>query len=205
MPLRKSSTPAASSPGPSLAEALAELRQGSAEQRFAAARALRRAPDALPHRAAALAAETEPPVREAIFSALAGINTAASFEAALAYLRSEDSATRSLALDALLLMQAHAAARLADLLRDPDPDVRLLACELGRAIAPDRAAEILAPTIATEPSAAICAAAIDVLSETAGPEVLPAFAACAARFPTEPFLAFSVKIATQRIAARAGS
>jgi hypothetical protein len=105
----------------------------------------------------------------------------------------------------MLLMPAHAAARLADLLRDPDPDVRLLACELGRAIRPELAAEILAHTIATETTATICAAAIGVLSETAGPELIPALTACAARFPTERFLAFSVKIATQRIAARAGS
>ena len=193
MPLKKSSTPAPA-PGPSLAESLVSFCTGNTEQRFAAARALRSAPDAVPHLAAALETETAAPVREAIFSALAGINTAASFEAALAYLRSEDAAARSLALDAMLLMPGHAAARLPALLRDPDVDVRLLACELARALS----------HLASEPSPTICAAALDILSETAGPEHLEALADCGQRFPADAFLAFSVKLAAERINARAG-
>jgi hypothetical protein len=42
-----------------------------------------------------------------------------------------------------------------------------------------------------------------VLAEIAGPEVLPALDDCARRFPGDPFLPFAVRVAVQRIGARA--
>ena len=53
--------------------------------------------------------------------------------------------------------------------------------------------------LATESQANVCAAAVEVLAEVGGPELLPALAECAARFPDDPFLAFAVQVASERI------
>jgi len=66
------------------------------------------------------------------------------------------------------------------------------------------AAPLLAGLLKTEPDINVCAAAIEVLAEIGGSAELPSLEDCAARFPAEFFLAFSVKTASGRIHARAG-
>jgi hypothetical protein len=80
--------------------------------------------------------------------------------------------------------------------------VRLLACDLARGLPVGAAVELLAPLLARETEANVCSAAIEVLAEIAGPEVLPALEDCAQRFPGDPFLPFAARIAAQRIGAR---
>jgi hypothetical protein len=89
------------------------------------------------------------------------------------------------------------AAHIPRLLKDDDADVRLLACELVRN--QPAAATMLGEVLATEREANVCAAAIEVLAEAGGPELLPLLAECAARFPNDPFLAFAVRVASERI------
>jgi hypothetical protein len=43
------------------------------------------------------------------------------------------------------------------------------------------------------------AAAVEVLAEIGQPDVLPALASCAERFAGDEFLAFSLKVAVERI------
>lgn len=170
------------------------LRSPDADERWAAARAV----SDLPQLAAALLAETAPRVRTAILTALARLATPAAAEAVLPLLRDDDAQVRAAALDALRAMPQALRAKLPDLLADPDPDVRLLSCEIARSLGTD-AAPLLAARLGAETQANVCAAAIDVLAETGGPEVLPALASCVARFPADPFLAFAVRVAAQRI------
>ena len=92
--------------------------------------------------------------------------------------------------------------RLPELLTDPDPDVRLLACELVRGVMGVGATRLLCDLIEHDRDANVCAAAIDVLAEVGAPEALSALEACAARFPGQPFLTFSIKVATARISAK---
>ena len=154
-------------------------------------------PDALPLLTEALSKERVPRVREAIFTALAKIGSPDSAAVALPYMRSDDAAERTAALDALRAMPTAAAVHLPRLLKDADPDVRLLACEIARALPADDASRVLGELIEREDNANVCAAAVEVLAETGNVASLPILARCAARFPDDPFLTFAVKIATR--------
>ena len=115
----------------------------------------------------------------------------------------DDAKSRTAALDALKLMPGIARAHFPDLLHDPDPDIRLLACDLARIVPERETAELLARVAQTDKLPNVCAAAIDVLAEIGTAAQLPALALSAARFPAEPFLAFSARIAAEHIRARA--
>ena len=73
--------------------------------------------------ASALSRESDPRVREAIFTGLARIATAESAAAVVPYLRSDDASLRTGAIDALRAMPRLRAAHLPLLLADPDADV----------------------------------------------------------------------------------
>jgi HEAT repeat protein len=202
MPLvRKPSAPgpAAVAEGAGLAESLL---RGTDEERWAAARNAFEVPDGLALLSEALSREHIPRVREAIFTALAKIGTPEAASAVLPHLRSDDAAQRTASLDALRAMPAAAGRHLPQLLRDPDQDVRLLACEIARGLAADDAGRELIALIEREQNANVCAAAVEVLAEIGTSSSLPALARCGARFPDDPFLAFAVKAAADRIGSR---
>ena len=159
-------------------------------------------PDALPLLTEALSRERVPRVREAIFTALAKIGSPDSAAVALPYIRSDDASQRTAALDALRAMPAAAARHLPRLLQDSDADVRLLACEIARALPGEDASRLLANLIERESNPNVCAAAIEVLAETGDITSLPVLLRCAARFPDDPFLAFAIKVAHDRIGSR---
>jgi len=92
--------------------------------------------------------------------------------------------------------------RLESLLCDPDPDVRLLACDLARDLSSQEASILLSSLIEVDPSVNVCAAAVDVLAEIGAPDTLPSLVRCAARFADRPFLGFAVKVASERIGSR---
>ena len=87
------------------------------------------------------------------------------------------------------------------LLADPDSDVRLLSCELVRGLPEGEANRLLCDLLERETEKNVCAAAVEVLAEIGRPEALPALARCAERFAGDPFLAFGIKVATDRIGA----
>jgi HEAT repeat protein len=179
------------------------LAHGSASERRAAARALGATSGEIAALGEALAGEADPQVRGAIFTSLVRHAGPASVAAILPHLRSDDSGLRSGALDALRAMPAAVEPRLGALLSDADPDVRLLACEIVRELTPGRGAPLLTALLERETEANVCASAVEVLAETGDLEALPALSRCAERFASEPFLVFSVKVASDRI--RAGS
>jgi HEAT repeat protein len=184
---------------PDTATDIAGLRSASAEERWSAARRLAATPDAAAALGEALARETDQRVREVIFTSLARINNAASVEAVLRYLRSDDANLRMHALDALKAMPSAVAARFAILIGDDDPDVRIFAVELAREAPSAQAAELLCRLLDGDPEVNVCAAAVEVLAEIGTPEVLPALARCARRFSGQPFLTFAINVATARI------
>jgi HEAT repeat protein len=194
-----SATPSPASDGHRLAQTLL---QGTDDERWSAARAAPEAPDGLSLLDDALAREHVPRVREAIFTALAKIGTTEAASVVLPYLRSDDSAQRTAALDALRAMPSAAGTHLPRLLGDVDPDIRLLACEIARSLPTDDAGRTLVELIEREENANVCAAAVEVLAEIGGQSSLPALARCGARFPDDPFLRFAVKAAADRIGSR---
>jgi hypothetical protein len=175
------------------------LEHGKDEERWSAARDATPADiDALDR---ALTKEKDPRVREAIFTSLARFRSAQSLEVLLTHLRSDDANLRNGALDALLTMPEVAVPKLESLLSDPDPDVRLLTCEIVRTMPGPDATRLLCALLQTERAANVCAAAVDVLAEIGGPEALPVLARCADRFAGVAFLAFSIKTAQDSIGA----
>lgn len=181
----------------------ADLRSSSADVRWAAARTAGDRPNSISALAQALARETDMRVREAIFTALARLASPESVDVVLPYLRSDDASLRNGAMDVLRAEPKSLRTRIADLLADPDDDVRLLSCELARAIDTPEAQALLLSLIETDPAPNVCAAAIEVLSEIGDAAARPVLARCAARFPDDPFLRFAVKAALDRLKAPA--
>jgi hydrogenase maturation factor len=200
MPLVKKPLTPQPAAKPDMVTAALTLQRGTVTERWDAVRAMAGEAAAVPLLAAALHGEAEPQLREAMFTALARIGTAESFIAVLQYLRSDDAATRTAALDAMKLMPEQAGARLDGLLRDDDADIRVLVCELARVV-PDGEAALTA-LLARETSVNVCGAAVEMLAEIGGPASLAALRDCAARFPGVVFLQFSIRLAAGQIAAR---
>jgi len=201
MPLiRKGAAPPAAPDRPGDAED--GLRAGASDERWAAARALAGRPEAAPALGAALLAEEDARVREAILTALARIGTPESAGFIAPLVRSDDAERRTAALDALRAMPQVLETEMTRLLDDPEADVRLLACDLARDMEAPVATAMLCGLLAREPEANVCAAAVDVLAECGGPEALPALAECAKRFADVPFLVFATRVAGDRIRAQ---
>jgi HEAT repeat protein len=182
-------------------DGLAPLTSGSAEARFAAARALAGRKDAAQALGAALTDEADGRVREALFGSLVRTGGDEAVEVLLPYLRVEDASLRGGAIDALSAIGA-VASYLPGLLSDDDPDVRLLSCELARPLPPSEATRLLCDLLDRETEANVCTAAADVLAEVGEPEAEGALQRCAARFSEEPFLIFAFKAAIARLSAR---
>jgi HEAT repeat protein len=190
-----SQTPAAADP-PALGE-------GTSEQRWSAVRTAAERSDGLALLADALSRESDPRVREAIFTGLARLATPESAAVVVPHLRSDDANLRTGAVDALRAMPQACRPHLPALLADDDADVRLLSCELARGLPDDEANRLLCDLLEREIDKNVCAAAIEVLAEIGRPEALPSLARCGTRFSGDPFITFSLKVATERIIAPA--
>ena len=181
------------------ADYVALLVSGDQAERWSAARALADLQDGGIVLAAALATEVDSGVREVILTGLVRHPGDASVTAILPLLRSDNASVRTGALDSLRAMPETLASRLSEALADPDPDVRLLVCDLARVLPPADASRTLCDLLDGEDEANVCTAAIDALAEVGGPEAAPALERCAARLADEPFLRFAVKAALDRI------
>jgi HEAT repeat protein len=175
------------------------LDSSDAESRWAAARSLAGQAEAVPDLAAALRRETVPRVREAILTSLIRTGDAASAEAIVPCLRSQDAGLRAAAIEAQQALPSARVPILARLFNDPESDVRLLATELARNMKASDATRLLCGLIESEPHPNVCAAAIEVLAEVGTAEALPALKRCAVRFTATPFLPFAISMAIARI------
>ena len=178
--------------------ALPSLASASSDERWAAARAAAD-PAAIPSLGEALANERDARVREAIFTALARIATPESALVILPYLRVDDANIRTGAMDALRAMQDACRPYLPGLLTDPDPDVRLLACDLVREVGGADGQRWLCALIETETEVNVCAAAVEALGEIADASAEPTLSRCAERFTDNPFLGFAIKVVAERL------
>ena len=174
------------------------------EDRWMAARAATELEDADLALSQALRTETDPRVREAMFTGLARIGTPVAVESLLSMLRSDSASLRTGALDALRMLRSLGAAA-SQLLRDADPDVRILSCELARSLPAAEASGLLCELLAGEQNVNVCAAAIEVLAEVGGPEALATLADCAGRFRGAPFLQFAISAVRDRINVKSAS
>jgi len=192
-----SSTPP--TPAPEPAAIFDALARGNDDERWSAARAAADFADSVPALAEALRREKSQVVREALFLALARIASAQSVEAVLPFMRSDDASIRTQATDALLAMKEAAWPYVPALLRDKDADVRILACGLVRDMPREVAVKLCCDLLDSETEPNVCSAAVDVLAEAGDSSALPALERCASRFGAAPFLAFSLKLAIDRL------
>jgi HEAT repeat protein len=137
-------------------------------------------------------------------TALMRTGDAASIEAILPYLRSQEAGFRAAAIEALQALPSAMVPFMEPLFRDPDSDVRLLATELARNMNASEATRLLCGLIEREQHPNVCAAAIDVLTEVGTPEALPVLKKCAVRFAATPFLPFAISMAITRISGAEG-
>jgi HEAT repeat protein len=208
MPLIRKPSSASSGTSPAAvdpAAVYAALARGSDDERWSAARVAADLPDSVPPLADALRREHSPVVRVALFSALARIANTQSVEAVLPFLRSDDSSVRTEASDTLAAMKDVVRPYVAPLLRDPSPDVRILACGLLRDMPGEVAARLCCELLDSEPEPNVCAAAVEVLAEVGEPSALPVLERCAERFGDTPFLQFSIQMAINRVRSAAST
>jgi HEAT repeat protein len=177
------------------------LKSDAPDDRWTAARALAVRGD-VGALCEALAVEKNGRVRTAILTGLAQIATLESADAVIPYIRSEEANIRAEALDALRAMADATKPRLPTLLRDPDPDVRLLACEIVRNVKGGDASALLCDLLAAETEKNVCAAAIEVLAEVGTEQALPVLGRCGERFKDDAFMNFAISVAADRLRAR---
>lgn len=203
MPLVKASSTAASS-GPdrtiaSRESVLADLTTGSVDRRRAAARDCRAFPDAVELIAGRLEVEDDTRVVEALVLNLVAIGGPAAAAALAPQLRSDRAGCRFAAAEALADMGVDALPFFDALIRDPDPQVRIMAAEIGRGRAGGTMARTLEDLLATEEEVNVCCAYIEVLTEIGTADTAAALAAVLHRIPDSPFLRFSVETALSRL------
>jgi HEAT repeat protein len=180
---------------------LEQLMSGSAEQRRWAARDLSGVREAVKALGAQLARETDPRVREALFTSLSATGGGDAVDALLPLLRTEDAQLRNGAIEALAGMPKAVAPRIAALLRDDDPDVRIFTVNLLGELRHDQVVPWLLQVLRGEREVNVVAAAIEVLAEVGGPEHVTPLRDAARRFAADPFIAFAADIAAARIEA----
>jgi HEAT repeat protein len=174
------------------------------DERWRAARAAADLDGADVALSAALRTESDARVREAMLTSLARIGSPAAVESMLSMLRSDSAALRTAALDALRMIRALEDVT-AQLLRDSDPDVRILSCELARSLPAAEANLLLCELLAREHNVNVCAAAIDVLAEVGEAAALETLGECARRFRDTPFLSFAISAVSDRINVKSAS
>jgi HEAT repeat protein len=181
------------------ADLAAGLDDESPEARRRAARELALCPEAAPALAARIKTEKDASVREAIFTSLVRIGDPSSVGELVECLRSDDAFLRNEAVDAMRQLPDEVAPIMGDLLRDHDPDTRILAVNILESFRHPDVEAWLIEVIASDPHVNVCATAADLLVELGTDAAIDALEGLKLRFADEPFIRFSVDIALKRI------
>ncbi|NOY45848.1 MAG: HEAT repeat domain-containing protein [Deltaproteobacteria bacterium] len=178
---------------------LAQLHDDQVKARRWAARDLAAHPEAVSALCERLRVEPDPTVREALFGSLLAIGTEAVVEGLIPLLRGEDAGLRNGAVEVLRQLPDAVGHRIAALLADPDPDVRIFAVDILRDLAHPQAPGWLLAVVESDEHVNVVTTAIDRLAEVGTPDMAPAIQAVKDRFPNEPFVGFAVDTALKRV------
>ena len=148
-----------------------------------------------------LKVETDPSVREALFTALMTNPGDATVKILVEQLRSEDAGLRNGAIEALTGMSALVGKYIAGLLEDADSDVRIFTVNLLEDLPHVDVVPWLVKVLEKEPHVNVVAAAIEVLTELGGPTEVPVLKAVRERFHDDDFIRFIADLAIQRAGA----
>lgn len=172
-----------------------------AAARRAAAGALGECSHAAPMLIEHLATERDASVRQAAFASLTRIGSRDAIAGIVGYLRGDDAKLRNNAVDALTSDPVRVGEIVGALLRDPDPDVRIMA--LATLLRQPDAEERLIAVISCDRSVVVCSAAVDQLGNIATVAARPTLRALKTRFADEPFIQFAADAVLARIDAAA--
>lgn len=178
----------------------AQLLQGDADARRAAAQALAADPATTALLAQCLAEDTDAGVRDALFGALAQHPGDAVVRAVLPLLRSADAALRNGVIALLQQMPDAVAPHVHRMLDDPSADVRIFTVNILESLRHPAVKDWLAGLLEAEPHVNVCAAAIDVLAEVGDATCIPVLQATKARFADDVFIGFAVDVAVGQLA-----
>lgn len=149
----------------------------------------------------ALARETDPSVRQALFTSLGALASDAAVQALIPLLRSEDAGLRNGAIETLAGLPDVVGPSMQHLLRDPDPDVRLFTVNLLGDLRHDEVNTWLCQVLRQDKEVNVVAAAIEVLAETGSSAERAALLDARSRFADDPFIGFATQVALERIEA----
>jgi HEAT repeat protein len=180
---------------------VAQLLSGGVPQRRWAARDLAAYPETATVLGEHLLREPVDRVCEAIFTTLKTHANEAAVQALLPLLRSENAMLRNGAIDALSGMPERVAPRIDTLLCDPDPDVRIFTVNLLGELQHRQVQGWLLEVVRHDQHVNVVAAAIEVMAEVGEPRDLDTLRQAPRRFPADPFIAFAVDMAAERIRA----
>jgi HEAT repeat protein len=178
---------------------LLQLSSSDTRERGWAARDLVQHPAAVHALCQQLETEPDKATREAISITLAKIGGDAVVSGLLPLLRSDDAALRNGVIDILKELPGDVAPHMEALLDDPNPDVRIFVVNVLEALRHPKVEDWLIAVISMDPHVNAVASALDLLGEVGTESALPALGNVVKRFPDEPFVAFAVNNAIQRI------
>lgn len=202
MPLKPASTTGgARTAAPDAREdRLAALASPDPAVRRQAARALGGDAGAVDTLCARLAREDDVTVWEAILSSLAQTGGSVALEGLLQYLRAEPAQLRNEVLETLKTFpQAEILPRIAGLLHDPDPHMRIAVIQLIQSLGYPAGVDTLCAALAEEAHVNVAGTAVDLLAEMGTPEAIPALKAARERFAGVPYMTFAIDTALARI------
>lgn len=143
--------------------------------------------------------ETDPIVREAIFTTLTRLGDDVAVAGLVECLRAEDATLRNEAIEALKQLPVAVAPMMESLLKDPDPDVRIFAVNVLESLRHPDVEHWLIEVITHDPHVNVCAAAVDLLGEVGSGQARSALDALRQRFSSEPYIEFATGLALKRI------
>ena len=183
----------------SLADLAVQLRSDEPAQRRQAARDLALTSEGIPILCEHLEHEPAVSVRSVIMTSLIQSRSRAAVEGLARYLRSENTALRNEAIEALQDMPEQIAPYMERLLSDPESDVRIFAVNILSVLPDARAPEWLRKVILEDAHVNVCAAAVDCLAEIGTPDSIAALKQLRLRFGDHPFMIFAIDAAIRRI------
>jgi HEAT repeat protein len=178
---------------------VAQLSDADAAVRRWAARDLASHPQAAAAVCARLGVEADASVRAVLFSAAAALAGPVVVQAMVQLLRSEDPGLRNGAIEVLASAPEAVAPYIDRLLLDADSDVRIFTVNLLGDLRHPQVLRWLAQVLHTDSEVNVVGAALEVLAEVGSSASLPALQAARQRFADDPYIAFSVDLAVDRI------
>jgi HEAT repeat protein len=143
--------------------------------------------------------EQDASVRDVILTTLTRMGDPLAVAGLVAFLRSEDTALRNEAIEAMKQLPDEMAPLLRDLLADPDPDVRIFAVNILESLRHPAVESWLIVVIENDRHINVCATAVDLLCEVGTEAAREPLVRLKARFADAPYIQFAADLALTRL------